>query len=151
MRRDVLLLVGFAVHLIMPVNPCLAQDPGESIPATVQDGANTDLAWLDGTWSGIGYQPAGTVQAFSIKAVLNTQKGTYQARYTSFPCTGSWSILSSDGCQVKFRETIESGSCDSGTVIVTQLILIGHPSRYITWTLYTADGALRAWATLKRN
>ncbi|MEW6364950.1 MAG: hypothetical protein AB1714_09955 [Acidobacteriota bacterium] len=145
------LLFASAILLIAHQTPCHAREPAESIAATAQDEANAELAWLDGTWIGTGCQRTGTAKAFSIKAVLNTKKGTYKAQYSSLPCTGSWSILASDGCQVKFSETIESGDCDPGTVIVTQLVLIGNQSRYITWTLYAADGTLKAWATLKRS
>ncbi len=110
-----------------------------------------DLAWLAGTWVGTGYQPTESVRTFSIKVVINAAKDIYQSQYSSIPCNGKWSLLSSDGCQARFHETISAGDCRPGTVIVTQLIFAGTMSRYITWTRYLENGTLDAWATLKKN
>lgn len=101
--------------------------------------ARGGLGWLDGRWRGVGFDVV-EEKSWSIKLEANTRRKRYEVEYPSEKCSGSWQLLDSDGCKVRFAETINSdrrNNCVNGTLIITRL-----DERTITYTWYKDEKAV---------
>lgn len=72
--------------------------------------------WLDGEWSGTGYQIDGNT--WSVELRKHDNKLTIQ--YPSLGCGGNWKIVNSSAERIELEETIIEGAdiCDQGCKIV---------------------------------
>lgn len=89
------------------------------------EGKDNRVLWLDGEWTGIGFQPgtSGT-STWKIHLNYNYDENTITIDYPTLQCNGYWKAESVDNCKVIFKEYITDGKTrcdDQGTVVVTRL------------------------------
>ncbi len=95
--------------------------------------SSSGLAWLDGRWRGVGFDVQ-EEKTWSIRLEANSRRKRYEVEYPSEKCSGTWQLLDSDGCKLRFAETIGSdprNHCVNGTLIITRL-----DERTVTYTWY---------------
>jgi hypothetical protein len=78
------------------------------------------ISWLDGQWTGEGYQPkAATQQSWPMQ--IDYKDGILSVFYSSFPCGGTWELVKAKRKKAIFIERISEGTdkcANNSTVIV---------------------------------
>jgi hypothetical protein len=105
------------------------------------------IAWLQGSWEGIGYQPQ-TQTNWNISLEADMKEKKFMIRYPSLNCSGQWKLLKLDKNQATLEEIITEDayhSCDPHNyVVLTRL-----NEKYITYTCFSyPDKQLIAFSTL---
>jgi len=80
--------------------------------------------WLDGTWTGTGFQPNATVDTWKIVLSYDSSKKYSQIEYPGFPCGGYWELVDATRHKAEFKEHLTKGKdrCqDSGKIIITKI------------------------------
>jgi hypothetical protein len=80
-----------------------------------------ELAWMQGTWQGTGYQ-SGTKSSWAMRLVVTAS--SYSIQYPSLSCGGYWSLNQTGSGTASFTEHITSGKdkcVDGGSVTVGKL------------------------------
>ena len=92
---------------------------------TTKKESKKELQWLNGTWTGQGYQQdASTQSTWKINFTFNNTTNEMLIEYPSFPCSGYWKLQKSDSRQATFIENITQGKTlcqDQGTIIITKI------------------------------
>lgn len=94
-----------------PARPRVAT-PTEIVPANTNRSAesqptdNPDLEWLNGVWSGEGYQ-TDTKTTWAVE--LNVHDQTYSINYPDIPCRGKWDLIDKNSREATFTEVITKG------------------------------------------
>lgn len=104
--------------------------------------------WLDGSWSGVGYQE-NTNTIWGIVLSCDPVGNQYKIEYPDIPCGGRWKLLSFDDSKAIFWEEIteKEQNCVQGSKMVLTLI----SSEYITYSCFDPiTGELAAHSTLRR-
>jgi hypothetical protein len=82
--------------------------------------AQKELEWLNGTWTGKGYQVDD--QTWSIEFKYDNERGVSYIQYPSMNCHGQWKYVKKDDCVYIFLEKISHGECDNDIhVYVTRI------------------------------
>ncbi|MBH25106.1 MAG: hypothetical protein CMH57_11750 [Myxococcales bacterium] len=108
-----------------------------------------DLGFVQGTWTGVGYQQDGDSQTWTIALTADVAKKAFAIAYPSLNCGGIWTVEKIEPNRVWFRERITYGKtrcADGGRVVVT-----GINNTWITFSWFDAKGTLGAWSTLKKE
>lgn len=86
---------------------------------------NKQLDWLDGRWSGIGFQPSGyESSAWEIEFSYNKITGEAVIVYPTLECAGIWELESADKNLAVFKEQLKTGldMCENGgKVVITRI------------------------------
>jgi hypothetical protein len=69
--------------------------------------ANPELDWLDGVWSGEGYQ-TDTKTTWVVR--LTARDRTYSIDYPDIPCRGKWDLIDKNSREATFTEVIAQGT-----------------------------------------
>ncbi len=80
--------------------------------------------WLDGTWTGTGFQPDATNDTWQIILTHDASKKFSQIDYPDFPCSGYWELIDANRHKAEFNEKLTEGKdrCqDSGKIIITKI------------------------------
>jgi len=77
------------------------------------------FSWLNGTWTGIGYQSP-TDTNWKIRMSYNETTGSFAINYPSLNCSGNWKLQSSKPNKIVFTEYITKGkqNCDNEVKVV---------------------------------
>ncbi len=79
--------------------------------------------WLDGTWTGLGYQPD-VMSSWKIRLDYNYTTKEIKIYYSTFPCGGYWKLEKASRNKAVFTEYISNGvnKCQNkSTIIVTKI------------------------------
>jgi hypothetical protein len=106
-----------------------------------------NIEWLDGTWKGTGYQVDD--QRWSVELTCNHVKNAFIISYPSLGCVGNWEPANVEACRMVFRERIESGPCDSFTMVILTKIDEYHIS--ISYIVPGVSKEIIAFSVLKRQ
>jgi len=106
-----------------------------------------NIEWLDGTWKGTGYQVDD--QRWSIELTCDHIKNAFTISYPSLGCLGNWEPANVEACRMVFRERIDSGPCDSFTMVILTKIDEYHIS--ISYIVPGASKEIVAFSVLKRQ
>jgi hypothetical protein len=105
--------------------------------------------WLDGAWTGTGYQ-LGTNGTWAIRLICNPGRGEYSVQYPSLNCGGNLQPVSVEENRVEFIEYITYGteSCiQGGTLVITRV-----DDRHITYSYFMpGTNVVEAFSTLTRE
>jgi hypothetical protein len=93
------------------------KDNGISQPKAAE---TPDLEWLEGVWTGEGYQ-TNTKTQWAVR--LTVQDDSYSIDYPDVPCKGTWKLIEKNSRSASFNEVITRGMdrCVNGTVIVEKV------------------------------
>ncbi len=105
------------------------------------------IEWLDGTWTGTGYQADD--QRWSIELQCDYRKNSFSIFYPSLGCRGTWEPNRADACRMVFEEKIDHGSCDSFTIVTLMKIDEDHVS--ISYVVPSFSEEIIAYSVLKRK
>jgi hypothetical protein len=105
-------------------------------------------AWIDGTWSGTGYQ-IDSGDTWQIELEADSALGIYSVNYPDLNCRGRWKTELVDGYSAVFIEKIEKGDhcCVDGGLIKISKIDANH----ISFSFFWDDGSIGAFSTLVRK
>lgn len=110
-----------------------------------------DLSWLDGNWSGLGYQPSiGT--PWDIKLTCNASKKRFIIEYPSLGCQGFWKVKKIEKDRVTFMEKIAKG--EHNCLLQGMLVVTKVDENHISYSFFDeVDGerVLNAFSTLVRD
>ena len=114
-------------------------------------GLQTDNNWIDGNWSGMGFQPGfNNHDSWDIEVSLNIKQELFKISYPSLDCSGDWMIINIDKHKATFKELNIDNTVlctDNGTVIITKV-----DEHHISYSYYTEnDKRVSSYATLSRN
>jgi len=84
-------------------NPANANLATESKPSSDE----TNLNWLEGVWTGEGYQ---TDTRTTWTVILTVRDGTFAIEYPNIPCRGTWSLTNKNSRGASFVEFITHGT-----------------------------------------
>lgn len=108
--------------------------------------------WLDGTWTGLGFQSNALSQnVWPIKLTYDYKSGSFVINYKSFPCSGYWKLQDASRHKAGFIEYITDGKdrCQDGNLVIVTKI----DEEYITVSYFAPeyfDGVI-AYSTLRRE
>lgn len=117
----------------------------EASPALV-----TDLPpWLQGSWSGLGYQIDGQEWPVFLQAEADAKQA--YVSYPSLACSGTWTLAQWDHQRGVGEERMLKGvsNCDQGVTLSLQR-LSAHQIRVVFYLRWYSDDPL-AWAVLTRE
>ncbi|CAF3745115.1 unnamed protein product [Rotaria socialis] len=108
--------------------------------------------WLDGVWTGAGYQQEGYI--WSIRLTANTEKNEFRIEYPSIGGSGGqWTLIEKDSTadRYTFEERIfppDGITEDGGRIIVTKVTDNHMSFSYFHRPTFTTA---TAWSTLERE
>lgn len=114
------------------------------------DGIDKNISWLDGTWTGVGYQSP-TNTTWDIKLNYEDKGKNISIGYPTLNCSGQWELQDYEKNRAVFIERITKGvnNCDNNvTVIVTKVSEYYISVAYFLPDLY--DGVV-AYSILKKE
>jgi hypothetical protein len=76
------------------------------IAATAVAGQSKSRAWINGVWSGAGYQ-IDDQSTWQMK--FTARRGRYSIEYPSLSCGGHWRLISINSTRARFREVLDHG------------------------------------------
>lgn len=106
-----------------------------------------DLNWLNGTWTGKGYQVDD--QTWTIEYVFDSEKAISYIKYPSMNCEGQWKFVKEDDCVYIFLEKISYGDCDNDVHVYITRIDENHLSVAYFLPAYMKDVVAYAVLTKK--
>src|SRR5436190_18486836 len=83
------------------------------------------IKWLQGTWTGTGYQPnALNQQLWPINMSYGKEKNSFTISYSSFPCNGYWEFVKGNDNRAEFIERITNGTdkCANNLKVIVTII-----------------------------
>jgi hypothetical protein len=88
-----------------------------------------ELEWLNGVWTGDGYQ---TDTKTRWAARLSVQGETYSIDYPDIPCKGTWKLIEKNSRSASFNEVITQGidQCTNSHVTVEKVSASEISCRY---------------------
>lgn len=110
--------------------------------------------WLDGNWTGIGYQ-IDLKEDNQWTIALEIEKGSYNISYPSLDCSGKWKLTKYSEDQATFIEVIEknTSTCtNNGKIILSKI-----DNKRILYSYFYNDGInndgkkAMAFSTLEKN
>jgi hypothetical protein len=107
-----------------------------------------DTEWLDGVWTGTGYQMDDKT-TWSIRLIVRGSDNVYRIEYPSLACGGEWRLVSSSSQSGRFVENILIGRdrcADNGTIVITRV-----DRNHISFTYFYENGVMVAFSTLTRS
>lgn len=106
--------------------------------------------WLDGQWTGIGFQKDLVEDnSWSIETTINLKKRQFTINYPSIGCSGKWELLELSKHKAIFTETIDNiNICTNhGKVILTKV-----DANHISFSYYLQnESTVASFSTLKRR
>ncbi len=111
----------------------------------------TNINWIEGNWSGLGFQPGiDTNDSWDIEVSLNTKQQLFKISYPSLDCSGDWILIAINKHKATFKEVnidnIEACT-DNGTVIITKV-----DEHHISFSYYIEnENKVSSYATLSRE
>ncbi len=108
------------------------------------------LQWLNGDWSGVGYQIS-THESWTMEVKSKAKLRKIQINYPSLNCQGEWVLQKGNKHRAVFKEVITHGKefcLDQGMVIITKV-----DDNHISYSYFSSDSPLTldASATLERR
>jgi hypothetical protein len=82
-----------------------------------------DLSWLNGTWTGVGYQSP-TNSNWKVRMSYDKNTNKFSINYPSLNCSGKWKLQSNETNKITFTEYITKGkqNCDNEVKVVLSRI-----------------------------
>jgi hypothetical protein len=101
-------------------NPSEAPANNERRNSQTQTTEAAELEWLNGVWTGDGYQ---TDTKTRWAAKLTVRGETYSIDYPDIPCKGTWKLIEKNNRSASFNEVITQGvdQCTNGHVSVEKV------------------------------
>jgi hypothetical protein len=108
-----------------------SRNPGETTsPVTAtnddwkspsQTAENTNLEWLNGVWTGDGYQ-TDTKTRWAVR--LTVRDETYSIDYPDIPCKGTWKLIEKSSQSASFTEVITQGldQCENNSHVMVEKV-----------------------------
>ncbi len=111
-----------------------------------------NVSWLEGTWSGKGYQPDALNQQFWLMKLYYAPGGKdIIVSYPTIPCAGKWTLEKLEKNKAIFKETLTSGfeNCIDGSKLVVSYI----DNSYVNVSFYdiTNTSTVNSIVLLKRE
>jgi hypothetical protein len=108
--------------------------------------AENDLEWLNGEWTGDGYQ---TDTKTRWAARLTVQDEAYSIDYPDIPCKGTWKLIEKNSRSASFNEVITQGvdQCTNSHVTVEKVSASEISCRYT----HVKSRAVIATAVLRKK
>lgn len=102
-----------------PANNNISVNANRGVESNPNDTAS--FQWLDGVWTGKGYQ-SDTKSTWDV--LLTVQNGTYTIEYPGIPCRGRWNLSDRNSRGANFIEVITQGTklCTNNSHIMMEKI-----------------------------
>ncbi len=108
---------------------------------------NKKLKWLDGVWSGKGYQVNN--ETWNVVLKYSKSTGEFSVQYPGLKCIGFWKVEKAGKDRLETTEFITQGECDKEVkVIVTK---IDEENISVVYFLPKQREGVIAFAVLKKS
>lgn len=110
-------------------NPEDARANNDNRNGQSQTAETPNLEWLNGVWTGDGYQ-TDTKTRWAVR--LTVRDETYSIDYPDIPCKGTWKLIEENSQSASFNEVITQGldQCTNSHVVVEKLSASEISCRY---------------------
>lgn len=107
------------------------------------------IKWLNGEWTGVGYQKAMKAE-WDVLLQCNTDKGEINITYPSISCKGVWELKYTDGCRAEFMEIIKEEQDNCGDVVRVIVTRIDERFVSVAFFIPEIDDVVAAYTVLTR-
>ena len=107
------------------------------------------IKWLEGQWTGVGYQKAMKAE-WDVVLECNIEKGEINITYPSISCKGIWELKYTDGCRAEFMEIIKEEQDNCGDVVRVLVTRIDEKFVSVAFFIPEIDDVVAAYTVLTK-